>query len=101
SVLDALIEFAVRRLIVTLQSYHHIEFFLAGDVSHLEYLLNAGGVGGDSFLHKNMLALPNRFFEVNGAKSRRRCKNNDVGEGNRFFIGVESDELRFFCYGDL
>jgi hypothetical protein len=48
-----------------------------------------------------VLALPDGFLEMDGAESRRCCKNDDVSQGNGLLVSIEPDELAVRRHVDL
>ena len=61
---------------------------------------DAGSIDGDRLFHENVFALLDGFFEVHRAEAGRRGEDDDVGQRDRLFVGVEADELVFFRHVD-
>src|SRR5690606_12861269 len=98
SVACSFYEFAIGILVVTLQSYHDIEFLLFRDCSHFKNLLHTSRVCRHRFFHKDVLTLLDGLLKMYRTESGRRSQDDDVGEGYGLKIRVEANELRVFGY---
>lgn len=85
---------------MALEADADFEVFLFGRFGGGQHLADSGGVGGHWFLHEYVFALFDGFFEVKGAEAGRRGEDDNVGEGDCFFVGVESVELPLFGDAD-
>src|SRR5881398_3389565 len=54
---------------------------------------HARSISCDGFFRENVFVLAHRLFELHWPESWRRGENDDVSKLNRFFVGIESDEL--------
>ena len=69
------------------------EVLLFGLLGEAEHLADAGPVDGDGLLAEDVLAGPDRRFEVLRAEARRRGQDHQIDAGiDHLLIGVEADE---------
>ena len=85
---------------MALKAYDNIQFFLPRHLGSVQHALDSRRIGGHRFFNEPMLALFYHFFKMNGAETGRSRKDYDVGECDRLFVTVESNEFIFFFYRD-
>ena len=88
--------FHITGLMMPLQPDADFQIFLFGQFAPRPEPADAGAVHRHRFLGEDIFAGVDRFLEMNGAEARRRRQNHHVGQRNRLFVGVETDELPVF-----
>jgi hypothetical protein len=77
---------------MTLETDTDFKILFLGFLSGEEHAANARTVHGYRFFHENVLALFDRFFEVDGTEPRGGSEDDHVGLSNGVFIGIEADK---------
>jgi len=80
-------------LMTPLQADADLEVFLLCFLGRGEDPAHAGAVDGDGLLHENVLALPDRFLEVNRPEAGGGGEDHQVSRGNGLLVSVQPHEL--------
>ena len=93
TVLNALDDFLIAKLMMALQANADLKVFLFGLCGGGQHLADALAVDGHRLLHEDVLALLDRLGKVDRPKARGRRQDHHVGHADGFFVGIETDEL--------
>ena len=92
--MDPFVGFQVLGLMMPLKTDAHFEILLFGFLVGGQNAAHTGGIGRQGLFQKSMFALGlTASSKWKGRNPGGRGQNNDIGRGNRFFVGIQSDKL--------